>query len=157
MLFEVTLVSLNGRKRKPVALFLKEKVIKYQFLSRSGESVCVCVCECLCVYVCMYRLSFVLWIYHQIRLSADRSRYAKNWVFAFRVGIYSIFAIVEDALVCVCVCPIAVVRSEDASVCLSCQGSLARVCVWAPRESTSFSCRDLWTHKTPFSASSKTL
>ena len=49
------------------------------------------------------RLTFVLWIYHQVRLSADRSRYAKNWVVAFRVGIYSIFAIVEDALVCVCV------------------------------------------------------
>ena len=46
--------------------------------------------------------------------------------------------------------PLAVLRSEDAFVCLSCQGSLARVCVWAPRESTSFSCRDLWTHKLHF-------
>ena len=46
----------------------------------------------------------------------------------------SIFGFVEDALVCVCVVDkgtaiffrVAVVRSEDASVCLCCQGSLKR-------------------------------
>ena len=56
------------------------------------------------------RFTFVLWIYHQIRPSADRSRYANNWVFAFRVGSILHFQHVEDDLVCVSVCMCVCVR-----------------------------------------------
>ena len=85
------------------------------------------------IYIC---ICIHIYIYTHASFVEDMQRSVYSWdPCAFEMATVLLFVSKTLQYVCVCVCcgqgnnvpfPIAVVRSEDASVCLRCQGSLVR-------------------------------